>query len=322
MTRRTLRLDASSGSIATAAAILARGGLVSFPTETVYGLGADATNGRAVASIYEAKGRPNFNPLIAHVLDLAGAQRQADFSPAAQRLAEAFWPGPLTLVLPKGASCAVSDIATAGLDSVALRVPGHPIARQLLAVLGRPVAAPSANRSGHVSPTLAAHVAADLDGRIDAIIDGGAADVGVESTILACLGGEVTLLRPGGITRAAIEGALGRAVETAESSPDENPVSPGLLSSHYAPRARLRLDAEAAQAGEAWLGFGPDNAPSPGPALNLSPGGDLEEAAANLFGMLRELDATGAPTIVVARIPEHGLGEAIRDRLARAAAGR
>jgi L-threonylcarbamoyladenylate synthase len=322
MTRRTLRLDASSGSIATAAAILARGGLVSFPTETVYGLGADATNGRAVASIYEAKGRPSFNPLIAHVLDLAGAQRQADFSPAAQRLAEAFWPGPLTLVLPKGASCSVSDIATAGLDSVALRVPGHPIARQLLAVLGRPVAAPSANRSGHVSPTLAAHVAADLDGRIDAIIDGGAADVGLESTILACLGDEVTLLRPGAVTRAAIEDALGRAVEMAEPSSEENPVSPGLLSSHYAPRARLRLDAEAAQAGEAWLGFGPDSVPPPGPTLNLSPGGDLEEAAANLFGMLRALDATGAPTIVVARIPEHGLGEAIRDRLARAAAGR
>jgi L-threonylcarbamoyladenylate synthase len=322
MTRRTLRLDASSGSIATAVAILERGGLVSFPTETVYGLGADATNGRAVASIYEAKGRPSFNPLIAHVLDLAEAQRQADFSPTARRLAEAFWPGPLTLVLPKGASCGISDIATAGLDTVALRVPGHPIARQLLAALGRPVAAPSANRSGHVSPTRAAHVAADLDGRIDAIIDGGAADVGVESTILACLGGEVTLLRPGGITRAAIEGALGRAIETAEPPAEENPVSPGLLASHYAPRARLRLDAEAAQAGEAWLGFGPDSALPRGPTLNLSLGGDVEEAAANLFGMLRDLDATGVPTIGVARIPEHGLGEAIRDRLARAAAGR
>ncbi len=322
MTRRTLRLDASSGSIATAAAIMARGGLVSFPTETVYGLGADATNGRAVASIYEAKGRPSFNPLIAHVLDLPEAQRQADFPPEARLLAQAFWPGPLTLVLPKAADCDVSDIATAGLDTVALRVPGHPIARALLEALGRPIAAPSANRSGHVSPTLATHVAADLDERIDAIIDGGAADVGVESTILACQGSEVVLLRPGGVTRVAIEGALGRPVEAAAPSSEENPVSPGLLASHYAPRARLRLDAEAAEAGEAWLGFGPDKARPSGPARNLSRAGDLAEAAANLFGMLRELDATGAPTIGVAKIPEHGLGEAIRDRLARAAAGR
>jgi L-threonylcarbamoyladenylate synthase len=288
----------------------------------VYGLGADATNGRAVASIYEAKGRPSFNPLIAHVLDLDEAQRQADFPPAARRLAQAFWPGPLTLVLPKAADCRISDIATAGLDTVALRVPGHPIARGLLEALGRPIAAPSANRSGHVSPTLAAHVAADLDERIDAIVDGGAADVGVESTILACRGRKVVLLRPGGVTRAAIEGALGRAVETAAPAAEENPVSPGLLASHYAPRARLRLDAEAAIAGEAWLGFGPDQAHPPGPARNLSRGGDLAEAAANLFGMLRDLDATGAPTISVAKIPEHGLGEAIRDRLARAAAGR
>ena len=322
MTRRTLHLDASPGSIATAARILAEGGLVSFPTETVYGLGADATNGRAVAGIYEAKGRPSFNPLIAHVLDLPGAGRQADLCDEARRLAAAFWPGALTLVLPRGVGCTISEIATAGLDSVALRVPAHPIARQLLASLGRPVAAPSANRSGHVSPTLAAHVAADLEGRIDVILDGGAANVGVESTILACLGGEVTLLRPGGITREAIEAVLGHGVETARRSDEESPISPGLLASHYAPRARLRLDAQAPQAGEAWLGFGPDKVPPTGPARNLSPGGDLREAAANLFGMLRGLDATGAAAIGVAPIPAHGLGAAIRDRLARAAAGR
>jgi L-threonylcarbamoyladenylate synthase len=321
MSRRTLSLDASPGSIDRAAALLAQGALVSFPTETVYGLGADATNGRAVAGIYEAKGRPSFNPLIAHVLDLPAAGRQGVLSAKASRLAAALWPGPLTVVVPKRAGCTVSDIATAGLDTVALRVPAHPVARAILAAFARPIAAPSANRSGHVSPTQAAHVLADLDGRIDAIVDGGATIVGLESTIVACLGDEVVLLRPGGVTREALEAVLGDAVD--EAGPRvEQPLSPGLLASHYAPRAKLRLEAAEPRAGEAWLGFGEDRLSWPGPARNLSAEGDLAEAAANLFGMLRELDAAGTATIAVAPIPLHGLGEAIRDRLARAAAGR
>ncbi|MDQ0470612.1 L-threonylcarbamoyladenylate synthase [Labrys wisconsinensis] len=323
----TLHLDAAPAAIARAAAILAEGGLVAFPTETVYGLGADATNGRAVAGIYAAKGRPSFNPLIAHVTGLEAARRHGLFSADAQRLARAFWPGPLTLVVPKAPGSIVSDIATAGLDSLALRVPSHPVARAILAAVDRPVAAPSANRSGHVSPTAAAHVAADLDGRIDAIVDGGPTDVGVESTILACLDGRVALLRPGGVTRAAIEAVLGHPLaegpEGAAEAENDAPLAPGMLASHYAPRARVRLDARTVRPGEAWLGFGPA-APEGTPAVarNLSPSGDLAEAAANLFGMLRALDLAGTATIAVAAIPAEGLGEAIRDRLARAAAQR
>ncbi len=297
------------------ARVLAAGGLVAFPTETVYGLGADATNGQAIARLYAAKGRPQFNPLIAHVLDVASASRLAAFNEAAQRLAEKFWPGPLTLVLPKAAGCPVADLATAGLDTIALRVPAHPAARELLAKFGKPVVAPSANRSGHVSPTTAAHVLGDLRGRIDLIIDGGATPVGLESTIIGCAGAP-TLLRPGALPREMIEATLGAAL--AEAVTGDKPEAPGMLASHYAPRATLRLNANEARAGEALLGFGAASDAT----LNLSPRGDLVEAAANLFSHLRALDAKGATIIAVMPIPRQGLGEAINDRLERAAAPR
>jgi L-threonylcarbamoyladenylate synthase len=313
--------------IAAAARCLAAGGLVAFPTETVYGLGADAHNGEAVARLYEAKGRPAFNPLIAHVPDTATARQLARFDGAAARLAKAFWPGPLTLVLPKVPGCPVSDLATAGLDSVALRVPDHAVARDLLLAFGRPVVAPSANRSGHVSPTTAQHVLADLRGRIDLIIDGGATQIGIESTIVACLG-EPMMLRPGGVSRSEIERVLGgqlAVVPAGFPGDGEALLAPGGLASHYAPRTRMRLDARAVNAGEALLAFGPQlpaGADRAGAVLNLSEAGDLIEAAANLFSHLRSLDAVGASTIAVMPLPHHGLGEAINDRLARAAAPR
>ncbi len=323
LTTRVAKAD--SAAIAEAARHLAAGGLVAFPTETVYGLGADATNGEAVARLYEAKGRPAFNPLISHVLDRAAAQKLARFSADAARLAEAFWPGPLTLVLPKAAGCAVAELATAGLDTIAVRVPAHEVARRILAALARPVVAPSANRSGHVSSTTAAHVLADLGGRIDLIVDGGATPVGVESTIVACLG-EPVLLRPGGVPRQAIERALGRPLaDPAVTGADDAVLAPGMLASHYAPRAPLRLNAERVETGEALLAFGPKLAEgSKGAAriLNLSPRGDLTEAAANLFSHLRALDEAGAKTIAVMPIPHDNLGEAINDRLARAASPR
>lgn len=306
-----------------ARAILRAGGVVAFPTETVYGLGADATNPEAVARIYAAKERPSFNPLIAHVADLDSARRQGRFDGAAQALADAFWPGPLTLVVPVSAECTISDLARAGLDSVALRVPAHPVARRLLEGFGRPIAAPSANRSGRVSPTRAEHVLADLDGRINAVIEGGRAEVGLESTIIACLGETPRLLRPGGIPRAAIEDAAGRKVE--DGGTGSAPQAPGMLESHYAPRARVRLKAAEVLPGEAALLFGPVQPQAAADAkavLNLSPRGDLVEAAANLFSHLRVLDASGAGTIAVLPIPDHGLGEAINDRLRRAAASR
>ena len=311
-------LTADPPAIAAAAACLAAGGLVAFPTETVYGLGADARNGEAVARLYAAKGRPSFNPLIAHVGSLAAARRLARFDAAAEKLAAAFWPGPLTLVLPKRPDGGVADLALAGLDSVAVRVPAHPVARALLAAFDGPVVAPSANRSGHVSPTTPAHVLADLRGRIDMVIDAGPCPVGVESTIVACLA-EPALLRPGGLPREKIEAALGQPLALAPFS-DETPLSPGMLSSHYAPKARLRLDAEAAGENEALLAFGP--APKAGVSLNLSLRGDLIEAAANLFSHLRTLDASGAKCIAVMKVPRQGLGEAINDRLQRAAAPR
>jgi L-threonylcarbamoyladenylate synthase len=318
----------AAAAAAQAARTLAAGGLVSFPTETVYGLGADATNGAAVARIYEAKGRPSFNPLIAHVADAGASRLLARFDPAAERLAAAFWPGPLTLVLPKRADCPVAELATAGLDTIAVRVPSHPLARAILTAFGRPVVAPSANRSGHVSPTSAAHVLADLRGRIELVVDGGPTPMGLESTIVACLDGAV-LLRPGALPRADIERivplsqAPPRAVAAADD--DEVPMAPGQLASHYAPRARLRLDADGVAAGEALLAFGP--APAQGAAraamgLNLSPRGDLIEAAANLFSYLRALDAAGVAAIAVMPVPHEGLGEAINDRLTRAAAPR
>jgi L-threonylcarbamoyladenylate synthase len=320
-------IKAGSGAVAEAARCLAAGGLAAFPTETVYGLGADAQNGIAVARLYAAKGRPAFNPLIAHVPDLAAARRLAQFDPIAERLAATFWPGPLTLVLPKAESCAVADLATAGLDSIAVRVPDHPVARDILTAFGRPVVAPSANRSGHVSPTTAQHVLADLRGRVDLIVDGGATSVGVESTIVACLG-EPALLRPGGVPRAAIERVLGFALGDApvQDGTDEGeaPLAPGQLASHYAPRSPLRLDATSVAPGEALLAFGPQPPAGPEPArtLNLSARGDLIEAAANLFSHLRALDAAGATGIAVMPVPHEGLGEAINDRLSRAAAPR
>jgi len=318
---------AGNAGVAEAARILAAGGLVAFPTETVYGLGADATNGEVIARLYAAKGRPAFNPLIAHVASAAAARKLARFDAAAERLAAAFWPGPLTLVLPKAANCPVATLATAGLDSVAVRLPQHPVAQELLRAFGEPVVAPSANRSGHVSPTTAAHVLADLGGRIDLIVDGGATPVGLESTIVACLGGsfgEPTLLRPGGVPRAAIEEALGTALaDTSAPGGQTAPRAPGMLASHYAPRTRLRLDARAVGAHEALLAFGPapaEDAALAVKALNLSARGDLIEAAANLFSHLRALDAAGAAAIAVMPVPHHGLGEAINDRLRRAAA--
>jgi L-threonylcarbamoyladenylate synthase len=320
-------LPANEAAVADAARCLQGSGLVAFPTETVYGLGADATNAAAIARLYEAKGRPAFNPLIAHVGDLAAARRIARFDAQAIRLAEAFWPGPLTLVLAKAAGCAVADLATAGLDTIAVRVPAHPVARDILRAFGGPVVAPSANLSGHVSPTTAAHVSSDLAGRIDLIIDGGAVEVGVESTIVGCFEAPM-LLRPGGVPRGEIERVLGRALLQLPDDPDSNsdqPLAPGMLASHYAPRTPVRLNAERIEAGEALLAFGPHVIPGVEAAscvMNLSARGDLNEAAANLFGYLRALDARGARAIAVMPVPHHGLGEAINDRLRRAAVPR
>jgi L-threonylcarbamoyladenylate synthase len=295
---------------------------VAFPTETVYGLGADARSGEAVARVFEAKGRPSFNPLIVHVGSADEAGRLAQMPPAAQRLAEAFWPGPLTLVLPLRLDAGLSPLVTAGLATVGLRVPRHPSAQALLKVFGGPVAAPSANPSGRVSPTTAEHVLAGLDGRIDCVLDGGACEVGLESTILAVdPDGAVRLLRPGGLAVEDIAACLGAGALAAPGpalAPGARPEAPGQLASHYAPSARLRLNASAPREGEAWLGFGPGGPPG---GATLSASGDLVEAAANLFGALHSLDGT-AGTIAVAPVPEHGLGRAINDRLRRAAAPR
>ncbi|MBU6372099.1 MAG: threonylcarbamoyl-AMP synthase [Alphaproteobacteria bacterium] len=306
---------ADAAGIARAAAAIRDGALVGLPTETVYGLAADATNGEAVARVYAAKGRPQFNPLIAHVPDLDAALALADLPAAGRALATAFWPGPLTLVAPRRADAPVSSLATAGLDTIAVRAPAHPVAQAVLRAVGRPLAAPSANRSGHVSPTRAAHVEADLGGAVALTLEGGACAVGVESTIVGLFGDGPVLLRPGGVPRAAIEAVIGPlAMPTGAAI-----VAPGMLASHYAPRARVRLDAAAPAPGETYLGFGPGAPPG---AANLSPRGDLVEAAARLFDLLRALDAEGAAVIAVAPIPAEGLGEAIRDRLARAAAPR
>jgi L-threonylcarbamoyladenylate synthase len=313
-------LPAGPAAIAAAARTLRAGGLVAFPTETVYGLGADAASGEAVARLYAAKGRPSFNPLIAHVADADAAHRLAVFNADAERLAAAFWPGPLTLVLPRAAGCPVSELATAGLDSVALRVPSHAVSREILQAFGGPVVAPSANLSGHVSPTTAHHVEADLDGCIDLIVDGGPTPVGVESAIVACLD-EPTLLRPGGVSRSEIEAALGKPLAQATESNGDAPLAPGMLESHYAPRTTLRLNTASVRNDEGLLAFGK---PLSGAAvtLNLSPDSDLVEAAANLFAHLRKLDSLSLSGIAVMPIPNEGLGEAINDRLIRAAAPR
>jgi L-threonylcarbamoyladenylate synthase len=324
---KTQILPANEAAVAAAARCLAEGGLLAFPTETVYGLGTDATNARAIARLYEAKGRPLFNPLIAHVGDIGAGMRIARFDATARKLAEAFWPGPLTLVLPKTSDCAVADLATAGLDTIAIRVPAHSIARAILRAFGGPVVAPSANLSGHVSPTSAAHVESDLAGRIDLIVDGGAVPVGVESTIVGCFDAPM-LLRPGGLPRGEIERVLGRSLLRPAEHADEGtgqPLAPGMLASHYAPRTRVRLNAADVEAGEALLAFGPDSVPGAEAAsavMNLSARGDLAEAAANLFGYLRALDTKGGRAIAVMPVPHHGLGEAINDRLRRAAMGR
>ncbi|HHN73345.1 MAG TPA: threonylcarbamoyl-AMP synthase [Thermopetrobacter sp.] len=311
-----------------AVAALRAGRLVAFPTETVYGLGADATSDAAVAAIFAAKGRPRFNPLIIHVADADAAAALGCMGAPARRLAEAFWPGPLTLVVPRAPHCPVSPLACAGLDTIALRVPSHPLALAMLRAFGRPVAAPSANVSGRLSPTEAEHVAeGPLADHVEVILDGGECPVGVESTIVGIVGqGPPRLLRPGGIPRAEIEEVLGEplaegATPAARGGSAGRPSAPGQLASHYAPRARLRLNAAAPRPGEMFLAFGPD-APHDVPGLNLSPSGDLVEAAANLYAYLHILDETGVDTIAVAPIPEEGLGEAINDRLRRAAAPR
>lgn len=308
---QTRHLRIGSDDLDTAAALLRAGELVSFPTETVYGLGADATNGQAVAGIFAAKGRPRFNPLIAHVADVDMARQLVDWPDAAEALAAAFWPGPLSMVLPLRPGSGVSELVTAGLSTLAVRLPAHPVARDLLARVGRPVAAPSANPSGRISPTEAAHVLDGLGGRIAAVLDAGPAAVGVESTIVG-LTDTPRLLRPGGVPAEAIEAVLGTSLAPADAAI----TAPGQLSSHYAPGAALRMNATAPIAGEVYLGFGPMDCD-----LNLSATGDLAEAAANLFGHLHKLDLTGQP-IAVAPIPETGLGQAITDRLTRAAAPR
>jgi L-threonylcarbamoyladenylate synthase len=302
------------------------GGLVAVPTETVYGLAADATSGTACARIFQAKGRPSFNPLISHLPNLEAARHHGIFDDRALKLAEAFWPGPLTLVVPKSKSSEISDLATAGLSTVALRVPSGPIMRYLSEKTGRPLAAPSANRSGKISPTRAEDVIADLGHALDFVIDTGPCEVGIESTIIGLTDEHVTLLRPGGLAREEIESVLQTKVRTpASNNQPEAPAAPGMLTSHYAPNAQMRLHARAVAPNEALLSFGVDPIEGRESALaeaNLSPSGDLVEAAAQLFQAMRTLDSSGAKTIQVQDIPNTGLGEAINDRLRRAAAPR
>jgi L-threonylcarbamoyladenylate synthase len=309
---QTRTAPADAKGIAEAARLLKGGALVAFPTETVYGLGADATNGEAVAAIFAAKGRPLFNPLIVHVTDLEEARRYVELSPRAQALTQKFWPGALTLVLPRRKDSPLSLLVSAGLDSVALRAPSHPAAIALLKAAGCPVAGPSANRSGQVTATTAQHVADSLGDKVDFILDAGSATLGIESTVIGFDGDRPLLLRPGAIAREEIEDLIGPL-----GAPGVLIQSPGQLASHYAPRASLRLNAGEIESGEVLLGFGD----APGAKLNLSPRGDLREAAANLFAMLRELDKS-ATHIAVSPIPDIGIGEAINDRLRRAAAPR
>jgi len=307
MTARRLQPDAAGIDAATG--ILAGGGLVAFPTETVYGLGADARNGQAVARVYQDKGRPSFNPLIVHVPNLKAAQGYGIFDETAQQLAGTFWPGALTLVVPLAQGHGLSPLVTAGLDTVALRVPAHPLAQALLHAFGGPLAAPSANPSGRISPTTADHVLSGLSERIEAVLDGGACAVGLESTIVG--GSPLALLRPGGVATEEIEALTGPLAIAGDTIS-----APGQMASHYAPRAALRLNASQARPGEVLLGFGPMEC-----TLNLSPAADLVEAAANLFDHLHRLDAMGRP-IAVTQVPDTGLGRAINDRLTRAAAPR
>ena len=323
--KTTELVDGGPTGLARAASLLRQGRLVAFPTETVYGLGADATNDRAVAAIYAAKDRPQFNPLIVHVQSAEEAAAIVTFDARAALLADAFWPGPVTLVLPRPAQSTVSLLASAGLDSLAVRVPSHPVARRLLGAAGLPIAAPSANRSGRVSPTDARHVLADLQGRVPLVLAGGRSRVGLESTVVDLTGDAPAILRPGAIDRAAIESVIGPVAPEPETRPsmgidEDRPKSPGQLTRHYAPSVPVRLAAEKVAPDEALLAFGPDLRKGP-LVRNLSETGDLDEAAANLFAMLRALDLPGVRAIAVAPIPDRGLGEAINDRLRRAAAG-
>jgi L-threonylcarbamoyladenylate synthase len=316
-------LGTSPGEIEQAARALRAGRLVAFPTETVYGLGAVATNDRAVAAIFAAKGRPRFNPLIVHVADAAAARTLGRWNDAAEQLAARFWlPGALTLVLPRSEGCPLSLLVSAGGDTVGLRAPSHPVAQALLEATGLPIAAPSANPAGQISPTTAEHVAAGLGDRIDLIVDGGACPIGVESTVLDLTCTPPRLLRPGGVTREQLEAEIGALAGPEVASRGERLRSPGQLASHYAPARPLRLDAVTVAADEALLAFGPHPLQGAATTLNLSEAGDLEEAAANLFAMLRALDRPEYRAIAVMPIPARGLGEAIRDRLTRAAAPR
>jgi L-threonylcarbamoyladenylate synthase len=305
-----------------AAEHLKAGRLVAFPTETVYGLGADATSDRAVAQIFEAKARPRFNPLIVHVPDPDAAAKLVAFPDEARRLADLFWPGPLTLVLPRRTDCPVSLLASAGLDTLAVRVPAHPLAQALLRAVARPIAAPSANRSGRVSPTLAQHVIAELGDRVALVLDGGPCRVGIESTVVDLSREPPLLLRPGGVVREALETVLGSLATAAAPDSDAARPGPGMGESHYAPSLAVRLDVTAPLPCEAWLGFGPIPPGMPAPDLQLSAEGDPVEAAANLFAALRSLDRAPFTGIAVMPIPEAGLGAAINDRLRRAAAPR
>lgn len=324
----TETLPPDPAGIARAAALLRQGALVAFGTETVYGLGADATNAQAVAGVFAAKGRPHFNPLICHYPDAAAAFADVQDDPLARRLAKAFWPGPLTLVLPRRVTCNVALLAGAGLDTLAVRVPAHPVAQTLLREVGRPVAAPSANRSGQVSPTTAEHVLDGLAGRIAAVLDSGPSAVGVESSVLDLTGPRPFLLRPGGAPREAIEAVAGpvQVGLTPQATQASRTLrSPGLLVSHYAPALPVRLAAVSVGADEALLAFGPP-LPGAGAVFQLSAASDLTQAAANLFAGLRALDAAGARLglsgIAAMPVPDAGLGLAINDRLQRAAAPR
>lgn len=320
----TRRLRADTAGIEEAARLLRAGRLVALPTETVYGLGADAGNDRAVAAIFEAKGRPRFNPLIVHLHDQRAAEALAMFDDRARLLAERFWPGPLTMVLPRRPRAGLSHLVSAGLDTVALRVPSQPVARALLAAADCPVAAPSANRSGRVSPTTAAHVMADMDGRIDAVLDGGACGVGLESTVIDLSTGQIALLRPGGLALEDIESIIGpvRRADHGEDAGDADaPRAPGMLLRHYAPSIPLRLNVSDPRPGEALITFGRHSFGDLETA-NLSPDSDLCEAAANLFDLLHRLDNPAHAGIAVMPIPDTGLGLAINDRLRRAARGR
>jgi len=317
-----LLLPVNDESIARAAALLRAGKIVAFPTETVYGLGADATNGQAVASVYEAKGRPSFNPLIVHVASTGSLDKLVEWSDAAGLLAEKFWPGPLTLVLPRKKDAPVSLLVSAGLDTLAVRIPAHPHALKLLQNVDLPIAAPSANASGKISATTPQHVAESLGEAVDLILDGGRSPIGLESTVVSLLASEPVVLRPGAVTQEQLEEALGCKVSFSPLAKGEKPQSPGRLESHYAPALPVRLNVQRPDAAEAFLGFGPKSVEAGAAYLNLSPQGSLSEAAANLFAMLRAMDKPDYSCIAVAPIPEVGLGVAINDRLRRAAADR